>query len=212
MRNQQRSTVRIKRSHSVLRDPRFVTGIVLIALSIAAVIGIVHQARAGETLYQATRDIAEGEALSPENLQTVEAHTGTQGVYLPASQALEGQRALRSIHKGELLAESMASNQEQKNSRTYIVSVADGLPEDTRVGSELELWFVPAPRIGEEEQVRAVQMKERAILVRVLGNTGRIGANAGTRIEIRTTSDGIAQILSASHDNGTLAAVPVGKR
>lgn len=211
MRKSQRSTVRARTQRSVWKDPRFIIGFFLIIASIALVTTMVSQARAGTKTYYATHDISPGEPISSANTAVVEARPGAD-VYLTVNDELEGRTSLHTIRKGELIPRSAAPTRMDTDLRSFVVTVSDGLPEDVRSGTKLDVWFVPATRIGDEKRQVPEKLRHDVWMVRVLGRSGSIGASAGTRIEVRTTSQGIEQLLSFANGNGSLAAVPVGHK
>lgn len=183
----------------------------MIFASIVAVTTLVSQARAGTQLYYVTQDIAPGEPLTPKNTATTNARTGTD-IYLRADEELNGRTAPRPLRAGELIPRHIAQTNEEHAMRTFVITVGDGLPEDTHIGTELELWFTPNARLGSEATQAPQGVTHKVYLVKIIGNTGTIGSSAGTRIEVRSTSDGIQQILEYAQGNGTLSAVPIGQK
>ena len=211
MRNFQRRTIRIQHQRPVWRDPRFIIGFIMIFVSIVAVSGLVSQARAGTQLYYVTQDIAPGESLTTKNTAITNARIDTD-VYLRADEELAGRTVPRALRAGELIPRHFAQADAESTMRTFVITVGDGLPEDTHVGTELELWFTPNARLGAEATQTPQSVTHKVYLVKIIGNTGTIGSSAGTRIEVRSNSDGIQQILAYAQGNGTLSAVPVGQK
>lgn len=211
MRTTRRSSVRVPRSRPVWRDPRFIMGILLVVASIVGVTSLVNYVSSGVKIYQATRDIAPGEALTLSNMAIVDARPGAD-VYLTATEPIEGLLAQHAFQQGELIPRAAATTSEDQTIRSLVITVDDGLPEGVTPGRNIELWFIPDARIGQEEALEAHQVSGKLSLVRIMGESGGIGRSAGTKIEIRTTAQTMGELLKYTHGNGKLVAVPVGAR
>lgn len=190
------------------RDPRFVIGFALIALSICATVLLVHAARTGLPLYQATRDVAVGESLDDSNTRVVLARPESDG-YVREGALAPGSVASRSIGRGELLPSGSVARSGDLELRRITLSVAQGLPESTAVGATLELWSVPESSAGRESAAPRLVAPD-VVLARILEDSRALGSETGTRIEAVVPASEIAAVLSATGQGGRLVAVPVG--
>lgn len=211
MRNTQRSTVRVQRPRSPWRDPRMIIGLLLVTASILGVWGLVSTARSGQMVYQATRDIAPGEPLSNENIALVDARPGSD-VYLTGEEEMSDLFTTHALHAGELIARSAATTKLDQSMRTFVITVDESLPDGVTPGDMVELWFIPDSAIGQTTTPEARKVGEPVYVVRVVGEKSGIGVTGGTRLELRSTADQMGTILSSTHANGHLVAVPVGTR
>lgn len=209
MRQSHKSSVRVPWPTSTWRDPRLIIGIFLIVVSIVGVSVLVSTARAGIPIYQASRDIAAGEPLNASNVSIVSARPGAD-VYVTDGEELTGSYAKHSLRQGELIARSAVTTREEESMRTFLIVVDDGLPEGVHVGDHIEMWFVPDSLPSETAPPQAQRIDADVTLVRVIGQSTGLGVSAGTRVEIRADAEHMANLLTYTHAQGKLIAVPVG--
>lgn len=184
-------------------------GVVLLLVSIIACAQLIAAARAGIPVYQTTRPIAHGEALTPSNTRIIDVRPESEA-YIPGGEMPADARALVNLGAGELIAQSAVTTKVQENQRTLVISVSDGLPDSVEPGTTLELWFVPTPQIGSDKKQDPKLITGKATLVKVLGESGILAGQGASRIEVRLDASDISGILESAHGNGTLSAVPVG--
>lgn len=197
------------RPRRVWRDPRFVGGLVLVVLSVLACTWLVADARAGESLYRTTRDIAAGETLDSSNTEVVDARPASD-VYLASGGLPVGALTTRSLAAGELVPTSAVSTAEDGTHRRLVLTVSEGLPASATPGSLMELWFVPTHRSGSEVDTTPTLVAQQVVLVRTAEDSSSIASLGGLRIEVRLESGDLAAVLEASGGDGSLTAVPVG--
>lgn len=197
------------RPRRVWRDPRFVGGLVLVALSVLVCTWLVGEARAGESLYRVTRDVAAGEGLDASNTELVEARPGTDA-YLAGGELPAGASTTRSLSVGELVPSSAVVTSGDGGFRRLMVTVSEGLPDSAGPGSTMELWFVPTHRGTAEEDTAPRLVARGVVLVRTVEDTSSIASLGGTRIEVRLVDTDLPAVLEATGGDGTLTAVPVG--
>ncbi len=197
------------RPRRVWQDPRFVGGLVLVALSVLVCTWLVTDARSGDALYRTTRAVAAGETLGPANTEVVEARPASDA-YLASGELPDGALTTRSLALGELVPSSAVVTAEDGGFRRLMVTVSDGLPDSAGPGSPVELWFVPTHRNNSGEDTAPRLVAERVVLVRALEDTSSIASLGGTRIEVRLEDADLPAVLEATGGDGTLTAVPVG--
>lgn len=202
-----RRTLRVSGPRPLWRDPRFLGGIALIALSILACTWLVAEARAGDPVYRTTRPIAVGEILDGKNTVIVDARTESDAYLLEGELPL-GALAARSMAEGELIASDSVTTAADSSTRRLVVSVADGLPASTKPGDLLELWALPSERYEDAGQSSRLVAAEVS-LVRILDEEATL-TRSGSRIEILIDASVLATVLDAMSGTSALAAVPIG--
>ncbi|MFC7580183.1 hypothetical protein ACFQWG_02965 [Schaalia naturae] len=205
--------VRVPGRRGAWRDPRFVVGIVLIAVSVLGCVTLVSQARGGTPLYQTTRAVPAGEPLDATNTRIVRARAESDA-YLVEGSLGAGDVAARSLGAGELVPAVAVAAGDDVDHRRLVVTVSGGLPDSAGPGAALELWFVPgapgaAPAREADPAPRLVS--DAVTLVRADAPSAGLGATAGTRLEVRVPVDDLAAVLQATGGDGTLAAVPLSR-
>lgn len=188
------------------RDPRLLSGLALIAVSILACVWLVAQAKAGVSVYRATRSIAVGEVLDSTNTALVDVRVDA-APYLLEGELAPGAFAKRSMSEGELIARESTTDETDQNLRRFVVTVADGLPSSAKAGDAVELWALPSERGSEAE--KQSHLLAPATLVRILDEEQSL-VRAGSRIEILVEAGSLSRILDATSGRESLAAVPVG--
>ena len=202
-----KTSVRVPTRKGAWRDPRFILGVVLVALSVLACTYVVSWARAGHDLYQTTKPVAAGDALDASNTRIVQARPESDA-YLSAGDLLEGSTAMRSLGQGELIPSGAVSTADQATRRRLVIAVSQGLSDALTPGAPLELWFVPSSR--NTVSTDPVLITDDVTLVAIPQTTTGIGSSGATRIEIRVSIDDLPRVLESTAAEGTLAAVPVG--
>lgn len=203
-----RSVLRVSAPRRLWRDPRFLGGLALIALSVLATAWLVADARAGEPVYRTTRAIAVGEKLDATNTEIVDARTESKA-YVLEGQLPDGALAARSLGAQELLAQSTVTTQADSDVRRLVVAVAEGLPSNTSPGDLLELWSLPLDERREKDTPGSEKIASAVTLVKILESNSSL-TRSGSRIELLVGSADLPKVLDAMSGRGVLAAVPIG--
>lgn len=203
-----RSVLRVSAPRRLWRDPRFLGGIALIALSVLACAWLVADARAGEAVYRTTRAIAIGERLDETNIEIVDARTESSAYVLEGALP-DGALAAHSMGAQELLAESAVTTEADSRTRRLVIAVAEGLPSSASPGDALELWSLPADERHEEGRPGSVRIAASVTLVKILESDSALTRSA-SRIEVLVGSSDLPNVLDAMSGRGVLAAVPIG--
>ena len=211
--------VRIPTKQRVWKDPRFVIGVVLIAISVIGCSLMVSHARGGVAIYQTTKPVPVGEPLGPSNTTVVVARPQSDA-YVLEGQLQSGAIATRSIAGHELLPTSAVGPADDMNLRRMVVSVS-ALPSSVQPGDRLELWFAPDPSLTSAVRVQAQSGEENrgshvvaspVVVVETRENAAGIGQNATMRVEIAVPASAVGAILDANEQPGTLSALPMGTK
>lgn len=204
----QRRPLAIPSKRPIWRDPRFIGGLALIAVSVLACTWLVHAARSGVAVYQASRDIAIGEPLDSSNTTIINARPESDA-YVTEGALQPGAVAGRSIAEGELVAKSSVTTEEDEQMRRIVVTAADGLPATVGPGTVLELWALPGQNLGSGAPAQSSLIASEVTLISIVKETSGL-ARSGTRIEILVRATDLSAILDAMSGGTDLAAVPVG--
>ncbi len=203
-----RRTLRVSGPRPLWRDPRFLGGLALIAISILACTWLVADARAGVSVYRTTRAVAVGEPLDASNTALVDARIPAESYVLEGAMP-QGGLAARSMGAGELVARGAVTTQADGETRRLVVSVADGLPASAEPGDLLELWALPRPARGTQAAGESRLVAGDVVLVRILDEESSL-SRSGSRIEILIDASALSQVLDAMSGGDALAAVPIG--
>ncbi len=203
-------TARVPGTRGVWRDPRFVLGIVLIAVSVLGCVLLVSQARGGIAVYQTTRAVAVGEPLDATNTRVVSARPESDA-YLLEGALHEADVAARSLGAGELVPSDAITSGADVDYRRLLVSVSTGLPDSAGPGDGLELWFVPSAPSGADMVDAAPRLVSASVtLIRIGDVSTAMGSAGGMRLEVRVPVEDLADVLAATGGDGSLTAVPLG--
>lgn len=205
------------------RDPRLLTGIVLVAISVA--LGSWLVAAAGRTVpvFVADGALTPGDVVTRDSLRVVDARLrGSADKYLRADQELpSGLVAQRVVADGELVARSGLGD--GSSMRSVALPVSGGVPERVRPGVLGELWFVPDGGTGargagadrSEQDDRAMEPRiiaQDVVVERVATSDGALVVEGSTTLHLLVESDTLPDVLAAEARPGDLVVVPVGGR
>lgn len=199
----------VSRRRAVWADARFIVGLVLVALSIGGVWLVISSAASTSPVLQATRTIAEGEALASGDFRVVEINLGAVTDSYVAPQALKpGQIVNRTLSAGELLPSAAVSDAEASRTTTVVIESSTGVPEQVRAGSLVELWH--APPLDDSGAVDAPRLLVSDVTVAsVTTRDGVLGAE-GTSVELVIDRTDIGDVLAAITGGSALSIVPIG--
>lgn len=189
-------------------DVRFLVGIALVALSIAGVWLIVAAADDASPVLRAHRTITQGEVLSSDDFQAVEAGLGVLSDDYLAPEDLEpGQVAARTITEGELVPRAALTTAGRIRTTTVVIESSIGVPEDVQAGSVVEVWSAPPLDDGRAFDVPRILVAD-AVVRDVLQPDGVL-ADTGTGLEVVIDRADVAEVLAALTGGAALSVVPV---
>ncbi|WP_159448410.1 SAF domain-containing protein [Demequina sp. NBRC 110052] len=151
------------------RDPRLLIGLVLIALSVAAVASIVRGADRTEPFYAARGPLPAGTVLDESDVVVVQVRVA-DGVYAAPAAPPWGRVLSRSVGEGELVPMAALVAPEAFDGRPVAVTTARPLAEGIGRGAIVDVWLTVegadgAPTstlVGESLVVDAVQTSSGA--------------------------------------------------
>ncbi|MGW2093298.1 hypothetical protein [Promicromonospora sukumoe] len=194
------------------RDPRLVTGLVVVALSVALGSWVVSTASRTVPVFVADGALTPGEPLTADALRTADVRLGAgTGRYLPADEPLpDGLVALRVVDDGELVP--LTALGADADVRSVAVPVASGLSDRIRPGAVVDLWFVPdVPVTHEADAARPepATLATDVVVEQVDAEDGAIVVDGTVTLHVLVPGDALPTVLAALSDAGTVAVVPV---
>ena len=188
-------------------DIRFLVGIALVLLSIAAVWLIVAAADDASPVLRAHRTITQGEALTSDDFQVVEVGLGALADDYLAPEGLEpGQVAARTIAEGELVPARALTAADHLRTTTVVIESGTGIPEDVQAGTAVEVWSAPLLEDGRTFDVPRILVADA--VVREVRRPEGVLADTRTSLEVVIGRADVADVLAAVTGGATLSVVP----
>ncbi|MFI9487455.1 hypothetical protein ACIG47_13790 [Promicromonospora sp. NPDC052451] len=193
------------------RDPRLVTGVVVVALSVALGSWVVSAASRTVPVYVADGALTPGEPVTSASVRVADVRLGAGTArYLPADEALPADLvALRVVDDGELVP--LTALGADVDVRSVAVPVATGLSDRIRPGAVVDLWFVPSPpaAAGGDDRPEPRTLAEQVVVEQVETAEGAIVVQGQVTLHVLVPADALPAVLTALSDTGTVAVVPV---
>ena len=190
-------------------DIRFLIGIALVILSIAGVWLIVSSSRDTTPVLQATRTIAQGEALASDDFRVVEVGLGAVIDGYVAPQDLEaGMIAARTVESGELLPAVATADAGSSRTTNIVVESSVGIPERIGAGTPVELWY--SPPLDETGEFDAPRILAADVVVASIPETDGMLAQRSAAVELVIDRADVADVLAAVTGGAALSIVPLG--
>lgn len=183
------------------RDPRLVTGVVLVAVSVLVGARLLASSDDTVPVWTVRHGLAAGQPVTAADLVASRVHfesTAAAEQYLPGDVPLpEGAVAGRPVGAGELLPRAAVSvdGREALVHLPLEVSLA-GLPRGTGPGRIVDVWVTPAPDAGDTAQDSSTRVLEGVPVVSV----GRAGAGDVRQVLVGLApgqAAGLSQIVTA---------------
>lgn len=189
-------------------DPRFLIGLVLVAVSIAGVWMLVSSSRQTTPVLQATRTVLPGETVSAADFQVVEVGLGAVvDTYLAPQQLDADSVATRTVPKGELVPAASIGDRDAARTTTIVVS-STTLPAGVDAGSPVELWQAPLREDGRTRDKPRVLVGD-AIVARVAEADGMLSERR-TDVEVVVDRADVADVLAAISGGAVISIIPAG--
>ncbi|UQN15256.1 SAF domain-containing protein [Gulosibacter sp. ACHW.36C] len=187
-------------------DPRLVIGIVLVAGSIAGVVGVVQSTAQTTTVYALGQAVAAGETITAEQLTAVEVSAATPTELYLTDASADSYIATRPIGAGELVPLT-ALGEADTSSAAVVVSIPGELPGGVGTGTTVEIWSAAAgERMGTYDAPQVIVAE--AQVIRVIEQDDFV-ATAQVDVELRIPDGEIATVMSATSNGARLQLVPI---
>lgn len=194
------------------RDPRLLTGVVIVAVSVALGSWVVSSASRTVPAFVADGALTPGEPLTADGLRAVDVRLGAgTGRYLSADEPLPADLVvLRVVDDGELVP--LTALGADADVRSVAVPVASGLSDRIRAGAVVDLWFVPDAPIAPDaadDKPEPSTLARNVVVEQVDADEGGMIVDGTVTLHVLVPADSLPTVLSALSDTGTVAVVPV---
>lgn len=180
------------------RDPRLLTGLLLVLLSVAGVTAVVTAADRTEPYLAAARDLEVGQPVEPDDVTAVDVRLREAAeLYVPAGEApVPGTVATQRIAAGQLLPGAALGTPDQLDRKPVAVAVEHPLPGEVGPGSHVDVWVAePKPSGRGHESARL--MLPAAEIASVRAEETALGAGRGTVVHVLVGDEPMAELVDA---------------
>ena len=200
-------------------DPRLVIGLLLVAASVAATVGIVVAVDRRTEVYAAAGALEPGQRIAASDLVTRGVSLdGSDTLYLGVGQVPRGGLVVtRAIAQGELVPASSVGRTSDVDATSLVLRLATRVSGAVRPGAAVDVWSAPpaSPGItGKADDAGAAPpavLVPGATVIRVLDDdqTVTVG-HEGSAVEVRLPRSRVARVLAAIAADEQLAVLPEG--
>jgi len=194
-------------------DPRLLLGLLLVAASVVAVVGIVSAADRRILVYAAAGPLAPGDRIDAGDLvERSVALDGSDPLYLRPDDLPDGGLVItQSVRGGELVPTSAVGSVAGLRSTSVVIESTGPLSSAVVPGSGVDVWAAPAnEETGQADAFGPPSvLVSGAIVVRVLEDDGLV-ASGGVAVELLVPRSRVARLLHAIANADALAIVPSG--
>ena len=154
-----------------------------LCLALVGVLGLAGTGNQGTFLWSAAHDLPVGTKLHQSDLRSIKVSAGSSELsYLTSRAKIEGEVAVRSIGKGELLPKaSIGHSTAPSNNRDLSLGIAlSDLPSDLAAGDLVDIYLVPRDTHSQSEKISS------ALLVEKVDDRGRnLGGSINLLLSIK---------------------------
>jgi hypothetical protein len=190
-------------------DPRLITGVVLILLSVAIGAKVFADANRSEPVWAVTRSLPAGAALHRDDVVARQVRIeGGASHYVAAHQPPTGVELNRPVSAGELLPRSALASPRKREARRLVTVPVERFhfPAGLRAGEAVDVYSVvvgSAADFGREASLPATmprQVLAGAVVDAVDATVGQLGA-AGSRVgvSLAVRPEEVADVVAAAH-------------
>jgi hypothetical protein len=202
-----------------LADPRLLIGLLLVAASVAATVGIVAAVDKRTQVYAAAGPLEPGQRIAASDLVA-------RGVALDGSDALylgvgdvprAGLVVTRAVAQGELVPASSVGRTTDVDATSLVLRLATRVSAAVKPGAEIDVWSAaPATQAAAIDSDDAAAdppsvLVAGATVVRVIDDDQALTVDhEGSAVEVRLPRSRVARVLAAIAAGDDLAVVPAG--
>jgi hypothetical protein len=203
------------RRRRVAIDGRLVVGVLIVAASVAAVVGIVGAADRRVTVYAAAESLSPGDRIDAGDLvERSVALDGADKLYLTAERVPpDGLVVTRVVRDGELVPIAAVGSTAGERSTSIVLELGSPVSAAVTPGALVDIWAAPASTSGDVSDLGTfgppIVLTSDAVVVRVLDDEGLV-ADQGEGVEVLVPRSRIARLLQAIANGDALAVVPAG--
>ncbi len=200
-----------------LFDPRLLIGVLLVAASVTAVMGIVAAADRRTIVYAAAAALTPGDRIDVSDLvRRSVALDGADGLYLADGDIpSDGLVVTQPVASGELLPASAVGSSAGVSATSLVLELATRASDAVRPGASVDVWTAPPARAGSLTDAAAplppTVLVSGATVVRLVDDEGALAAKpARSAVELLVPRSRVARLLAAIAAGDALAVVPAG--
>lgn len=190
------------------KDPRLLTGLLLVLLSVAGVTAVVAAADRTDPYLAAARDIEVGQAVTAEDVVAVEVRLqDAAALYVPAD-AAPGPDAVATqrIPQGQLLPGSALGTADRLDRKPVAVPIEHPLPEDAAAGSRVDVWVAAQKPSGRGHE-SARLLLPAAEIAAVAAEETALGAGRGTVVHVLVEDGPMEDLVDALGNDARVTLV-----
>lgn len=194
------------------RDPRLLTGVLMVALSISGVIALLTAQNQTTQVYAADRLLTVGDRLSPEDLRVVQVQIDElSGAYLPVADALPEDTAfIALVEEGELIPRRALAEEDPQGRQALTIEVEHTLARGVEPGRLVDVWSADAGPLGAQEEVQVQQIAAGAQVSVITETSSSFGAQDRVTVELLVDPEELPALLGATSSASALSVVPAG--
>ncbi|MEA5453104.1 SAF domain-containing protein [Sinomonas sp. JGH33] len=188
------------------RDPRLFVGVLLVLASVAGVVALVRAADTSTAVVVAKEDIAVGQPISAEQLETVDVRLGgVEGRYIVSGAPTDGKVAIQRIAKGDLVPASSLGSPDALGRKPVAITVVEALPTEAVPGARVDVWIAaPDGRNGFSEPKLVVAAAE---IAHVAMAQAAFGGTRETVVQVLVDDVRLPQLLAAQANKAKVSVV-----
>lgn len=189
------------------RDPRLLTGVVMIALSTA--LGSWAVARAGHTVpvYAAASTLVAGDELPVDTLLVRHVRLEDPAPYLLVEDGPPPELVvLRTVGAGELVPRSAVGDSADQEWRPVAITPGTALPTTVGPGSLVDLWLVPDP---DDAAAAPTELAAGLVVAEAVRPTGAFAASEAPTLHVLVPRALLPTVLTALAGPGSVEVVAV---
>lgn len=192
-----------------LRDPKLLIGLLLIAVSISAVVGIIHVTNKTTTYYVAARDLTVGEQLTAEDIKPVEVNLADSAAHyldsadIPADQSL----IVDNIRAGQLISRTSLAALDPQGRRESSILLESGLAKNFTPGQRVDIWVSKHAETGngyKDPQLIATG----AEIASITAEESMIGGTGKSTVQLLLSEQALPNLLAAVNNEDKINLVP----
>ncbi len=200
-------------------DPRLLIGLLLVAASVAATVGIVAAVDRRTEVYAAAGPLEPGQRIAVSDLvPRGVALDGSDALYLGVGDVPRGGLVVtRAVAQGELVPASSVGRTSDVEATSLVLRLATRVSGAVKPGASVDVWSAaPATPsatadVDDDVAVPPTVLVAGATVVRVLDEDQALSVDhEGSAVEVRLPRSRVARVLAAIASGDDLAIVPAG--
>ena len=188
-------------------DLRLLAGFALVIASTAGAYFFVSATNSTVEVYVARETLLAGDPVRESELKLVAVNVSNlDGAYIEAGSLGQSPVALRTIAVGEMIPTRAIGPVSSVTMAKLVVSIAEGLPEDTSAGTNIDLWATFSDPYSSVPSSSAIVVPG-ATFVRTI-ESDAYAIDSQQRVELMVPRSSLRTLLAAQGDGASLIAVP----